>query len=67
MNNGDKNNKYNLNNDKLSYPCNLGFFDTSFQTHCIKQINDYLNKIEPAEPTRKLTTLVRRTNNNLNY
>ena len=48
------------NNDKLSYPCTLGFFDTKFQSHCVKEINDYLNKIEPAEQTRKLTTLVSR-------
>lgn len=62
-----KNNKYNNRNknDHLSYPCTLGFFDTSFQTHCVKEINDYLNKIEPAEKTRKLTTLVSRYHNNI--
>lgn len=49
--------------DNLTYPCNLGFFDTRYQSQCIKEINDYLNKIEPAEPTRKLTTLVSRYHN----
>lgn len=62
-----KNTKNNNSNNNLSYPCTLGFFNTSFQTHCVKEINDYLNKIEPAEKKRKLTTLVSRNHNNLKY
>ena len=51
-------NNVNKNNVSLSYPCSLGIFDTKTQSYCIKEIKDYLNKIEPAVKNRKLTTLV---------
>ena len=51
-------NSYTEKNQKveLNYPCNLGVFNTKYQSYCLTNLNNYLAQLNP-QPVKKLKTL----------